>query len=130
MTRRRRPLIVAAGAIVLLVGGGGAHADLLGGYESPREPDAATSELLERSESLRGLAAANPALAQIVLQRLRELAAQHGVSLLADPADDRADGLDLEPLRRASPTAVLDLIELMKQAAKPRQVEPRPRRAE
>lgn len=131
MTHRIRMLmIVAAGLIVLLVGGARAHADLLGGYVSPRERNAATTELLERSESLRDLAEANPALAQIVLQRLQELAAQHGVSLLADPADAHADGLDLEPLRRVSPTAVLDLIELLKQASKTRQVEQRPSREE
>ena len=110
----------AAAAAVLLSSGAAVHADLLGGYVSAQDRDPAVSELLERSPLLRELAETRPALAEMVLQRLRELADEHGVSLLASPQGGDADGLALDPLRRASPTAVLDLIELMKQASKAR----------
>lgn len=127
MTHHIRALIAATGSMVLLAVSSATQADLLGGYVSPGDRDPEVAELLERSEWLRSVAEANPALAQMIVQRLLELATEHGVSLLADPDSGGTGDLELEPLRRASPTAVLDLIELMKQASKARQVGQRPR---
>ena len=113
-------LVAATAALVQVLSGPQAEADMMGGSVAVGGKTQPDSEPFKRSEVIRNLVEVNPALAQIVIRRLVELSAQHGVALFSNDDGLGTGELNLEHLERASPTAVLDLIELMKQASKTR----------
>ena len=61
-----------------------AEADMMGGSVAVGGKTQPDSEPFKRSEVIRNLVEVNPALAQIVIRRLVELSAQHGVALFSN----------------------------------------------
>lgn len=96
-----------------------AAADILGILRSgDGSPDTSVAELVARTGELKRLSEHDPDLARLFALRLLELMSAEG----AAPARDGGSGTgpDAGLLRRSSPEAVLDLIELMEKAARAR----------
>lgn len=111
-------------ALALCLGGTAADADMLGLSRSAAgELAQSVAGLIARNDVLRRLSEVDPDLARLLAIRLMELSAQEGVPAGGDgeidEAGDAADP-DIERLRRSSPEAVLDLIELMEKASRAR----------
>ena len=112
--RRLAAVVVSAAAAAASA----ADADLLGLDRSAGAGDAReAAELIGRNADLARLAEFDPDLARLIALRLLELAGG------AAPASGDAGGTanpDIDGLKRSSPEAVLDLIELMRKASKAR----------
>ncbi len=111
--------LAGAVGIALAVCAPSADADILGLLRSgDGSPGTSVAEIIARTDELRRLAEHDPDLARLFALRLLELTSGEG----AAPAHggDSAVAPDAGLLRRSSPEAVLDLIELMEKAARAR----------
>lgn len=111
--------IAGALGIAMALHASSANADILGLSRSgDGSPDTSVAEIIARTDGLRRLAEDNPELARLFALRLLELMSAEGNA--PTHAGDSAAAPDAGLLRRSSPEAVLDLIELMKKAARAR----------
>ncbi|MXW86264.1 MAG: hypothetical protein F4103_08490 [Boseongicola sp. SB0673_bin_14] len=111
--------LAGAVGLALVMSASPAAADILGILRSgDGSPDTSVAELVARTDELRRLAEHDPDLARLFALRLLEMMSGEGVA----PAHggDSGAGADAGLLRRSSPEAVLDLIELMEKAARAR----------
>ena len=108
-------------ALALCLGGSAANADVLGLSRSASGESAqSVAELIARNIGLQRLSEVDPDLARLLAIRLMELTVQEGPSPEADGESDGEVDPDIDRLKRSSPEAVLDLIELMEKAARAR----------
>lgn len=119
MNDRFRTLTFVTG-LTLLLNGPAANADLLGISRATVDPAPPVAEFISRNAELRKLSGINPELAQLIAKRLMELAEQGGTAQALEGATGDSANPDIDRLIRSSPEAVLDLVELMRQAAKAR----------
>lgn len=111
--------IATALGIAMAMGASPADADILGISRSGEaSPDPSVAEFIARTDELRRLAEDDPDLARLFALRLLELISADGAA--PGHGSDSAAVPDAGLLRRSSPEAVLDLIELMEKAARAR----------
>lgn len=125
VVRLGRAAIVAAALAILLPQG--THADLVGHVEERAAVAGRTDQaLIEANPILEGLLSAHPEVLSSIIERLREPEFSYRRDLSEDAQgpeqeiDDEvlADNPDLALLYRESPEAALDLLRLIREAAK------------
>ena len=126
MKNRFRIAILLIGLTISLVGrhSGAEQSD----EAPPGNPEAGSvSELIERNQQLRDLYEINPEAASAIARLLLAITAQTDTGSEDGTNDGETVDPDIDALRRSSPQAVLDLIELMKRASEARRPDPRKR---